>query len=114
MFAGYNQVSRQSLNRGQDQPYRYHNGNSKSVSWLNLLLQSDKPTGRLGDIHTNDIGTLVELHGAAIRTGHHCAMPVAQFFGLPATARASLGIYNTFEEIDILADALEKTRRMFV
>ena len=67
----------------------------------------------LGDIHANDVGTLVDLHGVAIRTGHHCAMPVAQFFGLPATARASLGVYNTFEEIDILAEALEKTRAMF-
>jgi len=67
----------------------------------------------LGDIHANDVGTLVDLHGVAIRTGHHCAMPVVQFFGLPATARASLGIYNTFEEIDILADALEKTNGMF-
>ncbi len=67
----------------------------------------------LGDIHANDVGTLVDLHGVAIRTGHHCAMPVVQFFGLPATARASLGIYNTFEEIDILADALEKTMGMF-
>ena len=67
----------------------------------------------LGDIHANDVGTLVDLHGVAIRTGHHCAMPTVQFFGLPATARASLGIYNTFEEIDILADALEKTIGMF-
>jgi len=67
----------------------------------------------LGDIHANDVGTLVDLHGVAIRTGHHCAMPVVQFFGLPATARASLGIYNTFEDIDILADALEKTVDMF-
>jgi cysteine desulfurase/selenocysteine lyase len=67
----------------------------------------------LGDIHANDVGTLVDLHGVAIRTGHHCAMPVAQFFGLPATARASLGIYNTFEEIDILAESLEKTAAMF-
>ena len=67
----------------------------------------------LGDIHANDVGTLVDLHGVAIRTGHHCAMPVAQFFGLPATARASLGVYNTFEEIDILAEALKKTIGMF-
>jgi cysteine desulfurase/selenocysteine lyase len=67
----------------------------------------------LGDIHANDVGTLVDLYGVAIRTGHHCAMPVVQFFGLPATSRASLGIYNTFEEIDILADSLEKTIGMF-
>jgi len=67
----------------------------------------------LGDIHANDVGTIVDLHGVAIRTGHHCAMPVVEFFGLPATARASLGIYNTFAEIDILADSLEKTIGMF-
>lgn len=67
----------------------------------------------LGDIHANDVGTLIDLHGVAIRTGHHCAMPVLQFFGLPATARASLGVYNTFEEIDVLADSLEKTIEMF-
>jgi len=67
----------------------------------------------LGDIHANDVGTLLDLHGVAIRSGHHCAMPVAQFFGLPATARASLGVYNTFAEIDILADSLEKTIEMF-
>ncbi len=67
----------------------------------------------LGDIHANDVGTIVDLHGVAIRTGHHCAMPVAAFFGVPATARASLGVYNTFEDIDILADALEKVTGMF-
>ena len=68
----------------------------------------------LGDIHANDVGTIIDLHGVAIRTGHHCAMPVAEFFGVPATARASLGVYNTFEDIDVLADALRKTARMFV
>ena len=67
----------------------------------------------LGDIHANDVGTLVDLHGVAIRTGHHCAMPVVQYFGLPATARASLGVYNTFEEVDILAESLQKTSLMF-
>jgi cysteine desulfurase/selenocysteine lyase len=67
----------------------------------------------LGDIHANDVGTLVDLHGVAIRTGHHCAMPVVQYFGLPATARASLGVYNTFEEVDVLAEALQKTALMF-
>lgn len=67
----------------------------------------------LGEIHANDVGTIVDLHGVAIRTGHHCAMPAMQFFGVPATARASLGLYNTFEEIDILADSLEKTLQMF-
>lgn len=67
----------------------------------------------LGDIHANDVATLIDLHGVAIRSGHHCAMPAMAFFKVPATARASLGIYNTFEEIDILADSLQKTLKMF-
>ena len=67
----------------------------------------------LGDIHANDVGTIIDLHGVAIRTGHHCAMPVMQFFDVPATARASLGVYNSFEDIDTLAESLEKTIGMF-
>ncbi len=65
------------------------------------------------DIHPHDIGTIIDHHGVAIRTGHHCAMPAIARFGLPATARASLGIYNTLEEFDVLAAALEQVRDMF-
>lgn len=64
-------------------------------------------------IHPHDIGTIIDHYGVAIRTGHHCAMPAIAQFGLPATARASLGVYNTAEEFDVLADALERTREMF-
>ena len=67
----------------------------------------------LGDIHANDVGTIIDLHGGALRTGHPCAMPVMQFVDVPATARASLGVYNSFEDIDTLAESLEKTIGMF-
>jgi cysteine desulfurase/selenocysteine lyase len=67
----------------------------------------------LGDIHPHDLGTVIDHYGVALRTGHHCAMPVMQFFGVPATARASFGLYNTAAEIDVLADALERVRAMF-
>ena len=67
----------------------------------------------LGDIHPHDLGTIIDHYGVALRTGHHCAMPVMQFFKVPATARVSFGLYNTEEEIDILIDALQKTREMF-
>jgi cysteine desulfurase / selenocysteine lyase len=66
----------------------------------------------LDGIHPHDIGTIVDTEGVAIRTGHHCAMPVMDFFKVPATARASFSFYNTFEEIDRLVDALEHTRRV--
>ncbi|WP_235726736.1 cysteine desulfurase [Methylocaldum szegediense] len=64
-------------------------------------------------IHPHDIGTILDHLGIAIRAGHHCAMPVMDFFGVPATARASFGLYNTFEEIDILMDGIRKVIEVF-
>ena len=64
-------------------------------------------------VHPHDLGTILDEDGIAIRTGHHCAMPVMDFFELPATARASFAFYNTFEEIDRLAAGIERARKMF-
>jgi cysteine desulfurase/selenocysteine lyase len=64
-------------------------------------------------VHPHDIGTIVDREGVAIRTGHHCAQPVMQRFGVPATARASLAMYNTREEIDVLGRALHRVREVF-
>lgn len=66
----------------------------------------------LDGVHPHDIGTIVDREGVAIRTGHHCAMPVMDYFGVPATARASLAFYNTREEIDRLAAALDKAKEV--
>lgn len=63
-------------------------------------------------IHPHDLGTIVDQDGVAIRTGHHCAMPVMERLKLPATARASLGLYNTRDDIDVLAAALDKAREV--
>ncbi|WP_217126641.1 cysteine desulfurase [Hydrogenophilus thiooxidans] len=65
-------------------------------------------------IHPHDLGTIVDRYGVAIRVGHHCAMPVMTFFGVPATARASFAFYNTFAEIDQLIDALQRARDLLV
>jgi len=67
----------------------------------------------LGDIHPHDLGTILDHQGVAIRTGHHCAMPVMQFFDVPGTARASLALYNNFDDIDRLVEALGKAREIF-
>ena len=64
-------------------------------------------------IHPHDIGTIVDREGVAIRTGHHCTQPVMDRFGIPATARASLAMYNTRNDIDALVVALEQVRRVF-
>jgi cysteine desulfurase / selenocysteine lyase len=67
----------------------------------------------LGDIHPHDLGTILDHQGVAIRTGHHCAMPVMEYFGVPGTARASLALYNNFDDIDLLVAALEKAQEIF-
>lgn len=64
-------------------------------------------------VHPHDLGTILDEDGIAVRTGHHCAMPVMDFFKLPATARASFAFYNTFDEIDRLAAGVERARKMF-
>jgi len=64
-------------------------------------------------IHPHDIGTILDQEGIAVRAGHHCAQPVMKRLGVPATARASLAFYNTKEEIDALADGIQKTIEVF-
>jgi cysteine desulfurase / selenocysteine lyase len=64
-------------------------------------------------VHPHDLGTILDEDGIAVRTGHHCAMPVMEFFKLPATARASFAFYNTFDEIERLASGIERARKMF-
>jgi len=67
----------------------------------------------LEGVHPHDLGTILDREGVAIRAGHHCAMPVMDHFGIPATARASFAAYNTMEEVDVLFGALEKARDVF-
>ena len=67
----------------------------------------------LEGIHPHDLGTILDSEGIAVRTGHHCAMPVMEFFGVPATARASFACYNTREDVARLVDALRKAREVF-
>ena len=67
----------------------------------------------MDDIHAHDVGTLLDHEGVAIRTGHHCAMPLMERFEIPAAARVSLALYNTREDIDALHSGLQKIRRLF-
>jgi cysteine desulfurase/selenocysteine lyase len=64
-------------------------------------------------VHPHDIGTILDQEGIAVRTGHHCAQPVMQRFGIPATVRASFGIYNTKEEVDVLVRGLHRVKEVF-
>ncbi|GGY77951.1 aminotransferase class V-fold PLP-dependent enzyme [Marinobacter zhanjiangensis] len=68
---------------------------------------------KIEGLHPSDIGTLLDQQGIAIRTGHHCAMPLMDFYGVPGTARASFAFYNTLEEVDQLFTGLQKIQRLF-
>jgi cysteine desulfurase/selenocysteine lyase len=67
----------------------------------------------LEGVHPHDVGTILDREGVAVRTGHHCAMPVMTFFGVPATARASFGCYNSERDVASLVAALRKAREVF-
>jgi cysteine desulfurase/selenocysteine lyase len=67
----------------------------------------------IGTIHPYDAGMIIDKMGIAVRTGHHCAQPLIEFLGIPGTVRASFSFYNTFEEVDRLAEAILKVKQMF-
>ena len=67
----------------------------------------------LEGVHPHDLGTILDTEGIAVRTGHHCAQPVMTFFGIPATARASFGVYNTEKDVASLVAGLQKVREVF-
>jgi cysteine desulfurase/selenocysteine lyase len=64
-------------------------------------------------IHPHDLGTILDRRGVAVRAGHHCAQPLMRRFGVPATARASFGLYNTHREVEALAAALRHAQEVF-
>ncbi len=88
-----------------------------SLPKVRLIGTAKERTGVLSfvieGVHPHDIGTILDQQGIAIRTGHHCAQPVMQCFGIDATARASFGIYNTKEEVDALVKGIQKVEEVF-
>lgn len=80
-------------------------GTSKNkISVLSFVLEN---------VHPHDVGTFLDFEGVAIRTGHHCTQPVMDRYGIPATSRASFGMYNTFDEVDVLVNGLKKILEVF-
>ncbi len=95
----------------------YGTGKLTEVPGLKMVGTARHKTGvlsfTLGDIHPHDIGTILDREGVAIRAGHHCAQPVMERFQVPATARASLGLYNTKRELDALVRAVRRVLEVF-
>jgi cysteine desulfurase/selenocysteine lyase len=89
----------------------------RSVPGLRLIGTAERKASAISfvmdGVHPHDIGTILDREGIALRTGHHCAQPVMQRFGIPATARASFALYNTRADVDALASALREVREVF-
>jgi cysteine desulfurase/selenocysteine lyase len=88
-----------------------------SIDGLRVIGTAKEKAGVLSfvfeQIHAHDVGTILDHEGVAVRAGHHCAMPVMQRFGVPATVRASFGLYNTRADVDALLRGLSKVQEVF-
>lgn len=96
---------------------RYAMQRLKQIEGMRIFGEAERKSGVIsflvGNIHHLDMGTLLDRLGIAVRTGHHCAQPLMLRLGIEGTVRASFGLYNTQEEIDILAAGIERVSRMF-
>nr|WP_269454731.1 cysteine desulfurase [Methylomonas koyamae] len=95
----------------------YATEQAREIKGLNIIGQAEHKGGilsfTLDHIHPHDIGTMLDSLGIAVRAGHHCAMPVMDFYGVPATARASFAMYNTRQEIDVLMQGIKSLIEVF-
>jgi cysteine desulfurase/selenocysteine lyase len=101
----------------EHQLLEYATGKLKAMSGVRIIGTARDKAAVLSfvvnGVHPHDVGTILNEEGVAVRTGHHCAQPVMQRFGVPATARASFSFYNTFEEVDQLAAGIARAQKMF-
>ncbi|SLN10327.1 Cysteine desulfurase [Pseudoruegeria aquimaris] len=96
----------------------YAQAKLSGLNWLNIQGTSDSKGAIFsftldGAAHAHDLSTVLDKKGVAVRAGHHCAQPLMAHLGVPATARASFGLYNTCEEVDVLVEALELCHELF-
>jgi cysteine desulfurase/selenocysteine lyase len=110
------ELNMEAIRQFEDELLAYATEQILTISGVRIIGTAREKAGVLSfvmeGIHPHDIGTILDAEGIAIRTGHHCAQPVMQRFGLPATARASFAFYNTKEEVDAFIKALHKVREV--
>ncbi len=113
-----NTLDRKALAAHEDALLAYATEKALQVPGLKIIGTAPSKAAVLGFVlegaHPSDIGMLLDQQGIAVRTGHHCAQPVMQQFGIPGTVRASFSFYNTFDDVDRLFAALEKVRQMLL
>jgi cysteine desulfurase/selenocysteine lyase len=112
-----NQFDWEQVEQAEHDLLAYATERISSVSGVRLIGTAREKTAVVSfvieGIHPHDVGTILDQEGIAIRTGHHCAQPLMQRFGIPATARASLGLYNTRADVDALVAGLHKVLEVF-
>jgi cysteine desulfurase / selenocysteine lyase len=110
-------VDREAALVHEDDVLAYASAQVRGIPGARIIGEARNKTGVLSflleGVHPHDAGTILDNEGVAVRTGQHCAQPIMDRYGITATIRASLGIYNTREEIDVLVRALERVRGVF-
>ncbi|MCC6533675.1 MAG: cysteine desulfurase [Burkholderiales bacterium] len=112
-----NGIGLDAIKAHEDELLRYATDRVGELSGVRIIGRARSKAAVLSfevdGVHPHDVGTLLNEDGVAVRTGHHCAQPVMQRFGVPATARASFAFYNTLREIDVLVGAIRKVQKVF-
>jgi len=112
-----NSLNRKAMEAAEDALLRRADELVETVPGMEIIGTAAKKVPvmsfKIAGLHPSDIGTLLDQQGIAIRTGHHCAMPLMDFYGVPGTARASFAFYNTLEEVEKLFTGLQKIQRLF-
>lgn len=107
----------QNIATHEDELLKYATQKLSAIDEMRLIGTAKNKTSivsfLVGNIHPYDMGTVLDKLGIAVRTGHHCAMPLMELFKIPGTVRASFALYNTIDEIDVMAEAIVKIKQMF-
>ena len=112
-----NKIGLENIGNHEKQLLDYANQMASEITGLKFIGTAKNKTSilsfTLDGIHPHDVGTILNNEGIAIRTGHHCAMPVMEYFQIPATSRASFSFYNTHAEVDVLIEGINKCSKVF-
>ena len=112
-----NKIGLENIGNHEKQLLDYANQMASEINELKFIGTAKNKTSilsfTLDGIHPHDVGTILNNEGIAIRTGHHCAMPVMEYFQIPATSRASFSFYNTHAEVDVLIEGINKCNKVF-
>ena len=111
-----NNIGLEQIHRYEDELLAYANKRLLEIEGLRFIGSAKEKKGvasfLVGNIHPYDLGTILDKLGIAVRTGHHCAQPIMEYYKIPGTVRASFALYNTKEEVDILIEGIKKAKNM--